>query len=73
MANSTITFFPVGEKNGGMILIKLNDSFNTTIMIDCSIGDESIADYCDVNEELRDRLPTESNNRPYVGCSYFNT
>ena len=66
MANSTITFFPVGEKNGGMILIKLNDSFNTTIMIDCSIGDESIADYCDVNEELRDRLPTESNNRPYV-------
>ena len=66
MANSTITFFPVGEKNGGMILVKLNDSFNTTIMIDCSIGDESIADYCDVNEELRERLPTESNNRPYV-------
>ncbi|MBU4445942.1 metallohydrolase [bacterium] len=66
MANSTITFFPVGEKNGGMILIKLNDSFNTTIMIDCSIGDESIGDHCDVNEELRYRLPTESNKRPYV-------
>ena len=66
MANSTITFFPVGEKNGGMIFIKLNDSNKTIILIDCSIDDDSIADHCDVNQELRDRLPTDSNGRPYV-------
>ena len=65
MANSTVTFFPVGEKNGGMTLIKLNDNNKTTILIDCSIGDESIADHCDVNQELRDRLPDDSG-RPYV-------
>ncbi len=66
MSNSIISFFPVGEKNGGMILIKLNDSYMTTILIDCSIGDESIADHCDVNQELRDRLPTDSNGCPYI-------
>lgn len=66
MAHSTVTFFPVGEKNGGMTLIKLNDSEKTTILIDCSIGDELIAEHCDVNQELRGRLPTDSNNRPYV-------
>jgi hypothetical protein len=66
MANSTITFFPVGEKNGGMTLIKLNDQNNTIILIDCSIGTELIADYCDVNQELRSRLPSDENGRPYV-------
>jgi hypothetical protein len=66
MAHSTVTFFPVGEKNGGMTLIELNDINNTTILIDCSIGDESIADHCDVNQELRDRLPDDSDGRPYV-------
>lgn len=66
MANSIITFFPVGEKNGGMILLKLNDAFSTTILIDCSIGDESIAEHCDVNQEFRDRLPTDEDDRPYV-------
>jgi len=66
MTSSTITFFPVGEKNGGMTLIKLNDKLETTILIDCSIGDELIADYCDVNQELRKRLPEDSNGRPYV-------
>ena len=66
MANSTVTFFPVGEKNGGMTLIKLNDSSKTNILIDCAIGDDSIADHCDVNQELRDRLPADSNGRPYV-------
>jgi len=49
-----------------MTLIKLNDTKNTTILIDCSIGDELIADHCDVNQELRDRLPTYPNGRPYV-------
>lgn len=66
MAFSTVTFFPVGEKNGGMTLIKLNDTKNTTILIDCSIGDEPIADHCDVNQELRSRLPKDSNDRPYL-------
>lgn len=66
MANSTVTYFPVGEKNGGMTLIKLNDTGNTTILIDCSIGDEPIAGHCDVNQELRDKLPTDSDKRPYV-------
>lgn len=66
MAFSTVTFFPVGEKNGGMTLIKLNDKKNTTILIDCSIGDEPIADHCDVNQELRSRLPKDSNDRPYL-------
>lgn len=66
MSHSTITFFPVGEKNGGMKLINLNDLRKTTILIDSSIGDEPIADHCDVNQELRNRLPTDTNGRPYV-------
>ncbi len=66
MGFSKIIFFPVGEKNGGMTLLKLNDTNNTTILIDCSIGDELIADHCDVNQELRDRLPEDANGRPYV-------
>ena len=66
MAHSTVTFFPVGEKNGGMTLIKLNDLDNTVILIDCSIGEELIANYCDVKQELRDRLPSDLEGRPYV-------
>jgi glyoxylase-like metal-dependent hydrolase (beta-lactamase superfamily II) len=68
MASSTITFFPVGDKNGGMILLKLNNAQKTTILIDCSIGEETIAEYCDVNQEFRNRLPKDSNERPYVDC-----
>ncbi|MCE5225856.1 MAG: hypothetical protein LLG05_08330, partial [Porphyromonadaceae bacterium] len=66
MANSRVTFFPVGEKNGGMILIRLNDKDKTTILIDSSIGADKIAGYCDVNQELRSRLPVDSEDRPYV-------
>lgn len=66
MAYSIVTFFPVGEKNGGMTLIRLNDNNDTTILIDCSIGDDPIADHCDVNQELRDKLPPDSDDRPYV-------
>lgn len=66
MGFSKIAFFPVGEKNGGMTLLKLNDKNKTTILIDCSIGDEPIADHCDVNQELRDMLPEDTNGRPYV-------
>lgn len=66
MTNSIITFFPVGDKNGGMTLIRLNDTHKTVILIDVCIGEESIADHCDVAQELRDRLPTDSNGRPYI-------
>jgi len=66
MANSIVTFFPVGEKNGGMTLIRLNDSKKTTILIDCAIGEDLIAEHCDVNQELRDRLPSDSDGRPYI-------
>lgn len=66
MSNSIITFFPVGAKNGGMTLLRLNDFSKTTILVDVCIGDAPIADYCDVAQELRDRLPKDSNGRPYV-------
>jgi hypothetical protein len=66
MTNSIITFFPVGDKNGGMILIRLNDSYNTTILVDVCINNELIADHCDVAQELLDRLPIDSSDRPYV-------
>ena len=66
MNNSNITFFPVGDKNGGMILIRLNDTSKTTILIDSSIPSDKVADHCDVNKELRARLPKDSNSRPYV-------
>ncbi len=66
MTNSIITFFPVGEKNGGMTLLRLNDFDDTVILIDTCIGEESIADHCDVAQELRDRLPSDSEGRPYV-------
>jgi len=66
MTNSIITFFPVGDKNGGMTLLRLNDPHKTVILIDVCIGEESIADHCDVAQELRDRLPTDSSGRPYI-------
>lgn len=66
MSDSIVTFFPVGEKNGGMILLRLNDANKTTMLVDVSISPELIADYCDVAQELRDRLPEDSEGRPYV-------
>lgn len=66
MNNSIITFFPVGDKNGGMTLLRLNDYSKTTILVDVCIGDAPIADHCDVAKELRDRLPKNNNNHPYV-------
>lgn len=66
MTNSIITFFPVGDKNGGMTLVRLNDSYKTTILVDTCIGNELIADHCDVVRELRDRLRDDSEGRPYL-------
>ena len=66
MNDSIITFFPVG--NGGMTLIRLNDPLETTILIDINIRDVSSSEenICDVAQELRDRLPIDSESRPYV-------
>jgi hypothetical protein len=66
MSSSIVTFFPVGDKNGGMTMIRLNDVNKTTIIIDSCIGDEPIAGYCDENQELRSRLPFDANKRPYI-------
>lgn len=66
MNDSVITFFPVG--NGGMTLIRLNDLLETAMLIDVNIRDVSSSeeDICDVAQELRDLLPIDSENRPYV-------
>ena len=63
---SIITYFPIA--NGGMKLLRLNDNDKTTILKDINIRDTSASeeDICDVSQELRDRLPKDSNNRPYV-------
>lgn len=66
MSQSTITFFPVGDKNGGMTLIRLNNHHKTTILIDCSIPSDKIADSCDVKQELYNRLPKDDFGRSYV-------
>lgn len=63
--SAKVTFFPVG--NGDMTLITLYD--DTTILIDMNI--RSAADtpdngICDVAAELRKRLKTDGNDRPYV-------
>ena len=63
---TTITFFPVD--NGDMTLIKLGDSAETTILIDCNIretggGNDSIRD---VAVDLRKRLKRDKKGRPYV-------
>lgn len=62
-----VTFFPVD--NGDMVLIKLDDQRQTTVLIDMNIrkAAENEADpACDVNKELRDRLELDSDDRPYV-------
>lgn len=68
MSYSIISFFPVG--NGGMKLLRLNDSYEkgTTILKDIKIRDPfaSEEEICDVAQELRDRLPKDLNGRPYV-------
>jgi hypothetical protein len=51
-----------------MKLLKLNDSKETVILRDINIRDpEGVdEDICDVGQELRDRLPVDSEKRPYV-------
>src|SRR6266567_1073559 len=65
--SAKITFFPVG--NGDMTLIVLNDTNETSILIDVNIrcaADEPDDDTCDVAGELRKKLKTDDKGRPYV-------
>lgn len=64
---TTITFFPVD--NGDMTLIKFGDLEETTLMIDANIrqdADNPGKDVRDVAKDLRERLKTDENGRPYV-------
>lgn len=65
--SAKVTFFPVG--NGDMTLITLNDSDETSILIDVNIrcaADDPDDDTCDVAADLRKRLKTDANGRPYI-------
>lgn len=67
MSVSTITFFPVD--NGSMTLIKLNDTDETTILVDIFIrekADDDDEEIYDVGAYLRKQLKKDKNGRPYV-------
>lgn len=62
-----ITFFPVD--NGDMTLLRLADSKTTSLLIDCKIrsaADDSNNETRDVAKDLRNKLKTDSNGRPFV-------
>lgn len=67
MNYSKVTFLPVD--NGNMVLIKLNDTNNTTILYDMYIRekstDENDESY-DVLQYLKDHLEKDADNRPFV-------
>lgn len=63
-----ITFFPVD--NGDMTLLRLADKNTTSLLIDCKIRsaavDDANDDTRDVAKDLRDRIKTDTNGRPFV-------
>lgn len=62
-----VTFFPVD--NGDMVLVRLADQNSTCLLIDCKIrssADDPDDTTPDVAKALRNRLKTDSKNRPYV-------
>jgi len=62
-----VTFFPVA--NGDMTLVRLTNADATCLLIDCKIraaADDSEDDTPDVASELRKRIKTDRNGRPYV-------
>lgn len=64
---TSITFFPVD--NGDMTLISLGDKSGKTILIDCNIrasADDPDDETRDVAKDLRERLKTDVNGRPFV-------
>ena len=68
MKNPMITFYPVG--NGAMTLIEVNGSPKRVILYDIYIkkaaDDETVHDIYDVAKDMRGRLPTDGEGRPYV-------
>ncbi|WP_445358803.1 cobalamin biosynthesis protein CobQ [Microbulbifer sp. ANSA005] len=65
--SAKITFFPVG--NGDMTLIRLANTIATSLLIDCKIraaADSPDDPTPDVAKELRKRIKTDNDNRPYV-------
>lgn len=65
--SAMITFFPVGC--GDMTLVRLADADTTTLLIDVRIrgaADDPEDETRDVAADLRERLPRDSMNRPYV-------
>ncbi|MDH4263202.1 MAG: metallohydrolase [Spirochaetia bacterium] len=65
MSASTITFFPVD--NGSMILLKLNNQKETTILIDIHIrNSDSNEEIIDVVPLLHDFLNKDSEGRPFI-------
>lgn len=64
---ATITFFPVD--NGDMTLVKLCDLDSTSLLIDINIrldAEDQTTETRDVAKDLRDRLKSDDNGRPYV-------
>jgi hypothetical protein len=64
---TNVTFFPVG--NGDMTLVSLGDASGTNILVDCNIraaADDPNDDTRDVSTDLRGRLKTDKNGRPFV-------
>lgn len=64
---TTVELFPVDC--GDMTLVKFGDSDATTLLIDVNIraeADDPDGDKRDVAKDLRDRLKTDANGRPYV-------
>ncbi len=64
-----ITFFPV--ENGDMTLIKLGDTAETTVLIDCNIrqsADDETDETRDVAADLRNRIGRDNKGRPFVNA-----
>ena len=65
--NSKVTFFPVD--NGDMTLLQLADDRQTCLLIDCRIrrsADDPGDTTPDVASELRKRIKTDHQERPFV-------
>lgn len=64
---ASITLFPVGC--GDMTLLTLADQAKTTVLVDINIraaGDDPAKEERDVASDLRERIGTDTKNRPYV-------
>ena len=64
MAISKVIFFPVN--NGSMVLLKLNDLNETSILIDINITEKNDDDELDLSSLLRDELKFDDSGIPYI-------